>query len=113
MSSDLHDRPADQLLQPGGHRVQPERRVRGGVAGRAAEMADQDQAAAPCRESSVKVGRALRMRRSSATPPSGDLRDVEVDADQHLSCPVTSRSRTVCLAMSHPLNMNATARNSA
>ena len=48
---DLLDRQADQLLQPGGHRVQPERRVGDGVAGGTAQVADQNQAAAASRGS--------------------------------------------------------------
>ena len=69
--------------EPGGHLVQPERRIGDRVAGGAAEVADQDQAAAAVEDRG--------QGRQGALDPAvvgdaavGRLRHVEVDADQHL-----------------------------
>ena len=78
----LHHRPPDQLLQPRGDRVEPERGVRRGVAGRPAEVADEDQAPA-------SVEDRIQSRQGAANPPVvgdvavGGLGHVEVHADQH------------------------------
>ena len=80
---DLLDRQADQLLKPGGHLVQPERRVGGGVSGGTAQVADQNQAAAAVED--------RRQGRQGALDPAivgnaavGRLRDVEIDPNQDL-----------------------------
>src|SRR5271157_5397145 len=82
----LLDRTANQLSQAGGHRVQAERGVGGRVAGRTAQMADKDQAAAPvqdiiegwqCRADPTIVGDVARF----------GLRDIEIDADEDFLTP--------------------------
>ncbi len=87
---------ADQLGESSSHRVQAERGVGSRVAGGSAQMADQDQAAAPfqniiqrgqCRADAAIVGDLTRR----------GLRDVEVDADENfLTLNVQVANRSFC-----------------
>ena len=81
MSLTFSDRQADQLLKPGGHLVQPERRIRDGVAGGAAEVADQNQQP-PQSRIVVKVWQRTLDPAVVGDAAVGRLRDVEIDADQ-------------------------------
>ncbi len=81
---DLHNRPANQLLQPRGHPVHPVRSVLRRIAGRTPQMTDQDQAAAALQNVVERRQRASDPA-VVGNPPVSRLRDIEVDADQHLA----------------------------
>ena len=79
----FHHRPADQLLEPGGYFIHAKRAVSNRIAGRTAQVTDEDQASAAI-QYFIQRGQRASNPAIVGNASVRRLGDVEVDTDQDL-----------------------------